>query len=76
MNKGANERNRPTSSSSGVGSGAHNRTTDQNRRLGRKGGKTITEKTALRGFGSMEKSQLKEATSKGGKKRWAKPIST
>jgi hypothetical protein len=44
--------------------------------LGRKGGKTITEKTALRGFGSMEKSQLKEATSKGGKKRWAKPIST
>lgn len=61
-----NERDRRTRSGSGKGSGAHNRTTAQNRKLGRKGGKAQVPK----GFAAMDKERLKEVTKAGGKKRW------
>lgn len=49
------------------GSGAHNRTTAENSRLGRKGGKAKVPK----GFAKMETERLKEVTSQGGKSRQA-----
>lgn len=49
------------------GSGSHNRTTAQNSKLGRKGGKAKVPK----GFAKMESQKLKEVTSKGGKSRQA-----
>lgn len=56
-----NERDRFTRK----GSGSHNRTTVQNSKLGRKGGKAKVPK----GFAKMESEKLKEVTSKGGKSR-------
>lgn len=47
------------------GSGSHNRSTIQNSKLGRKGGKARVPK----GFAKMESQKLKEVTSKGGKAR-------
>lgn len=65
-----NERNRRTGKSSGTGSGAHNRTTAQNRELGQKGGSTQTEKTKNKGFASFDPEKLKAVTQKGGANRW------
>lgn len=68
-----NERIRRPRKNAGAGSGAHNRSTAQNVELGSKGGRTRTEKTALRGFASFDPEKLKEVTKKGGKNRWQQP---
>lgn len=49
------------------GSGSHNRSTAQNVKLGRKGGKAKVPK----GFALMDEQRLKEVTSQGGQARAA-----